>query len=57
LLQQQNFSLAALAKRDQGDDPFGKASAPAPSPAPPSDDDESVKTLAELIKRGFSEAA
>jgi HK97 family phage portal protein len=56
LLQQQNYSLAALKKRDQGDDPFGKASAPAPSPAPPSDD-ESVKTLAEYIKRGFSEAA
>jgi phage portal protein BeeE len=57
MLQQQNFSLAALAKRDQGDDPFGTASPPTPvaSPAPP--DDESVKTLAEYIKRGFSEAA
>jgi HK97 family phage portal protein len=35
LLQQQNFSLAALAKRDASPDPFGKASTtPAPAPAP-----------------------
>lgn len=33
-LQQQNYSLAALAKRDASDDPFGKASPPAASPAP-----------------------
>lgn len=34
-LQQQNYSLAALAKRDAGDDPFGTAKAePAPAPAP-----------------------
>lgn len=34
-LQQQNFSLAALAKRDAQDDPFGaKPAAPAPAPAP-----------------------
>lgn len=32
LAQQQNYSLAALAKRDAQDDPFGKAS-PAPAPA------------------------
>lgn len=33
-LQQQNYSLAALAKRDARDDPFGSAS-PAPAPAAP----------------------
>lgn len=39
-LQQQNFSLAALAKRDAKDDPFGKSDAPAPAPAPISDSEE-----------------
>jgi HK97 family phage portal protein len=34
-LQQQNFSLAALDKRDKGDDPFGKPAAPAPAPTVP----------------------
>ena len=37
-LQQQNYSLAALNKRDQKDDPFGKGAAttvPAPVPQPP----------------------
>jgi HK97 family phage portal protein len=33
LMQQQNYSLSALAKRDAGEDPFGKAAAPAPAPA------------------------
>lgn len=42
-LQQQNYSLAALAKRDAQDDPFGKTSPtqPAPQPAP----DQTVLTL------------
>lgn len=34
-LQQQNFSLPALAKRDAQPDPFSTARAPAPTPAPP----------------------
>ncbi len=39
-LQQQNYSLAALAKRDASDDPFGKDTAPEPSPSPqPAADD------------------
>jgi HK97 family phage portal protein len=38
-LQQQNYSLAALAKRDAQDDPFGKAAPPAPEPAVPSAND------------------
>lgn len=33
-LQQQNFSLEALAKRDQREDPFATAKPPAPAPAP-----------------------
>jgi HK97 family phage portal protein len=33
-LQQQNYSLAALAKRDAQDDPFAPATPPAPKPAP-----------------------
>jgi HK97 family phage portal protein len=40
-LQQQNFSLAALAKRDAREDPFGSAKPSAP-PAPPPDDDDDV---------------
>lgn len=39
-LQQQNYSLAALAKRDAGEDPFGKATAPMLAPVPPGADDE-----------------
>lgn len=37
-LQQQNYSLAALAKRDSSDDPFGKAQPEAPPPEPPPED-------------------
>jgi hypothetical protein len=32
-MQQQNYSLEALAKRDEGDDPFGTAKPPAPPAA------------------------
>jgi HK97 family phage portal protein len=44
-MQQQNFSLEALSKRDAGDDPFGTKAAAAPpatgaDPAPEPDDDE-----------------
>lgn len=39
-LQQQNYSLAALAKRDAQDDPFGTATPAAPPPAEPPEDDE-----------------
>lgn len=46
-LQQQNFSLAALAKRDASADPFGKATPPpAPAPAPA----DQATTLAALIE-------
>jgi phage portal protein BeeE len=51
-LQQQNFSLAALAKRDASDDPFGKKPAAAPA-APeaddePMDDDEMDEAISEV---------
>lgn len=41
-MQQQNFSLEALAKRDAQDDPFGKGQ---PEPAPPAADDEEAKRM------------
>lgn len=37
-LQQQNYSVEALSKRDAGADPFGKTVAPAPEPKPSVDD-------------------
>ena len=47
-LQQQNYSLEALSKRDAQDDPFGKK---ADTPAPETPDDESEKAfLTSLIK-------
>lgn len=58
MLQQQNFSLEALAKRDAQADPFasGKTAAPAPAPAPPANDNENeleaAKALVEIYK-GF----
>lgn len=50
-LQQQNFSLAALARRDAQDDPFRTAPAPAPAApaAPPADDEEQQQRAARLI--------
>lgn len=45
-LQQQNYSLAALAKRDAQEDPFGK-STPAPQPAPQPAPTEPTKALPE----------
>jgi HK97 family phage portal protein len=60
-LQQQNYSLAALAKRDASDDPFGKATPPAaPAPAPTedeTDDDEpsdELREFSDLVRRGLS---
>lgn len=56
-LQQQNFSLAALAKRDAKDDPFasGKSEAPAAPPSPATNDNapseaEAAKALAVIYK-------
>ena len=56
-LQQQNYSLGALAKRDAQADPF--ATAPAPSPAPPQDPpqpaDDTSKALARLYMKAPEE--
>jgi len=42
-LQQQNYSLEALAKRDAGEDPFGKAQPPAPPATPTTTPEEQDK--------------
>ncbi len=65
LLQQQNFSLAALAKRDAQPDPFGMAPKPAlapalPVPAADQDDDaegkaaEKAAALLDYISKGLA---
>jgi HK97 family phage portal protein len=59
LIQQQNYSLAALAKRDASDDPFGKASppaAPAPSPEPQDTAAEEAREFLDLVTRGLRAA-
>jgi HK97 family phage portal protein len=50
-MQQQNFSLAALAKRDR-DDPFSKAPAPVAPPAPEDDDLEGAAAI--LLAKDWS---
>jgi HK97 family phage portal protein len=54
MLQQQNFSLEALAKRDAQADPFGTAPSPAPEPAEPANDNateaEARAALVEILK-------
>jgi len=52
-LQQQNYSLAALAKRDAQDDPFGTATPPAPTSEAPTNDNagNSGKQFADVIWR------
>lgn len=50
-LQQQNYSLSALAKRDASDDPFGTAK---PAPLPPAKPDieaDAAKQVADLMKQ------
>jgi HK97 family phage portal protein len=62
-LQQQNFSLAALAKRDAQADPFGVAnppSLPSPQPEPPQEDEtpaEADKLIAALFRKELELAA
>lgn len=56
-LQQQDFSVEALAKRDQGPDPFASKS-PAPTPPPPTQPPgKSMMTVADLevFEAGFEE--
>lgn len=59
LAQQQNYSLAALAKRDAQADPFATAPAPAPAPAAPAPDDgaaaeAAAKDIALALVRKFT---
>ena len=62
-LQEQDHSLAALAKRDAGPDPFGSAKPPAPTPAPtpapaPADGEQAAdKVASELIAKFMSAEA
>lgn len=68
MLQQQNFSLQALAKRDAREDPFSTSTAPAPA-APPTpnpanepDDDEAAaaeeaRELIAYLQKGLTHAA
>lgn len=59
MVQQQNYSLAALAKRDASADPFGKAPAatpaPAPAPVPPADgeDPASAEDVQRAVEAGI----
>ena len=56
MAQQQNYSLAALAKRDASADPFGKTpvAAPAPAPAAPGGDgEEEDPASAEDVQRAI----
>jgi phage portal protein BeeE len=60
LMQQQNYSLAALAKRDAGEDPFGKAPAPAPAadnpePAEEGDDEDETEERAAIWREAAYE--
>lgn len=55
MIQQQNFSLAALAKRDTSDDPFGTKQAPAPvaAPAAANDDEDDAAEVAAAMADVF----
>ena len=64
-LQQQEFSLEALNKRDQGPDPFGKntpsaPALPAPSEPTPFEEERSARRrelVSELMRRTYAQAA
>lgn len=54
--QQQDFSLAALAKRDAKDDPFAKESPPTEPPPANDDDPEEQRAMIALFEKDFREA-
>lgn len=57
-LQQQNYSLEALAKRDAKEDPFGKDEPATPPPAEPANDDEEAAKQAQralaVMRKGLA---
>ena len=58
-LQQQNYSLAALAKRDAKEDPFAtKPATPAPAepPTEPANAEKAMAALAETFIKGLDDA-
>ncbi len=56
-LQQQNFSLAALAKRDAKEDPFATGASDNPAPAAPANDNpEQERAALALLEKDFREA-
>lgn len=56
-LQQQNYSLEALAKRDAREDPFSINSANAKPPPDDEDSDEEARSMADVIIKGLMEPA
>ena len=60
MVQQQNYSLAALAKRDASADPFSKAPAAAPAPPPadpnadPAEDPASTEDVQKAVDAGMA---
>jgi HK97 family phage portal protein len=57
-MQQQNYSLEALQKRDASADPFGtEKPEPAAPPPPAANDDDSAEKFAHALKTKFLEAA
>jgi HK97 family phage portal protein len=55
--QQQDYSLAALAKRDAQSDPFASGRPPAPpAPAPANDDDQAARAMLALFEKNLREA-
>lgn len=51
MTQQQNYSLAALAKRDAQPDPFGAVPSPPPPDPLPAPEDQTAKMLARLFQK------
>lgn len=56
MVQQQNYSLEALAKRDAGADPFGTAPKPAPAPAANDNPQEQQRAIVALFEKDLREA-
>lgn len=57
MVQQQNYSLAALDKRDNSDDPFGTSNPTPPAPAPPAEPDTDERSVQGVLAMRFRAAA